>query len=172
MPLLNKPVIATVALFLFLAGLPIVAGCRYTTTPLVSTKYKTVAVPIFGNRTRYRDFEFALTRQIVNEIEKKTHLKVVNNRSTADTILTGEIRDYRRVVLTENTEDVVTQERVVLIVDVTWTDNKAGEIIMSLPAFSQTAEAAFEIGESLETARDEAFRDVAERIVENMEEEW
>ena len=97
---------------------------------------------------------------------------MVNNRSAADTILTGEIRDYQITVLTENTSDEVTQERVTLIVDVTWTDNKTGEILMSLSSFSQTAEAAFEADETRDTARDEAFRDIAERIVENMEDEW
>lgn len=172
MPVLSRPVVISVTFALFAAGLSFVSGCGYSTSSLISSDYKTVAVPIFGNRTRYRDFEFALTRQLVREIEKKTHLKVVNNRSAADTILTGEIRDYQITVLTENTSDEVTQERVTLIVDVTWTDNKTGEILMSLSSFSQTAEAAFEADETRDTARDEAFRDIAERIVENMEDEW
>ncbi|MFH0965266.1 MAG: LPS assembly lipoprotein LptE [Planctomycetota bacterium] len=147
-------------------------GCQYSTGPLVSPEYRTVAVPIFQNRTRYREFEFALTREVVNEIERKTHLKVVNERAVADTILTGEISDYRLIPTTENRQDEPTTYTVVLALNLKWTERRTGKTLMDKRNFSQSAEAAFEAGETLETARDEAFRDIAKRIVEHMESEW
>ena len=146
-----------------LAGLLglLATGCRYSTAPLVSTEYRTVAVPIFQNRTRYREFEFALTREVVNEIEKKTHLKVVNEADVADTILTGEISNYQLIPTTEDPNDRVTMYTVVLVMNLKWVDRRNGKVLLYKRGFSESGEAALEAGQTLNTARDEAFRNIA-----------
>ena len=147
-------------------------GCGYSTGRLLNTKYKTIAVPIFKNATRYRDFEFELTRAVVSEIEKKTHLKVVNNRNAADTILIGQLVDFDPVVTVETTGDTVSQYRVVVVLNIKWRDRRTGEFLLVEPAFSKYANAALEAGETLRDARGEAFSDIAEKLVERMEMEW
>lgn len=164
----RRIVIPSILLFLALGG----PGCGYSTRNLVNPQYKTIAVPIFKNATRYREFEFELTRAVVNEIEKKTHLKVVNNRSAADTILIGELVDFDPVPTVETTGDAVSQYRVVVVLNVQWRDRKTGKLLLDDPAFSKHADAALEAGETLRDARGEAFADIAEKLVERMEMEW
>ena len=160
--------IPSILLFLALGA----AGCGYSSGSLVNPEYKTVAVPIFENATRYREFEFELTRAVVNQIEKKTHLKVVNNRNAADTILIGELVDFDPIVTVETTGDVVSQYRVVVVLNVKWRDRRTGKLLLDDPAFSKSADAALEAGETLRDARAEAFSDIAEKLVERMEMEW
>src|SRR5262249_28333518 len=61
------------------------------TRPNYDPSIRTVYVPIFSNTTMRRGIEFELTRAVVREIEAKTPLKVVSDRSCADTELIGKI---------------------------------------------------------------------------------
>jgi len=148
------------------------AGCGYSMGRLHESRYKTIAVPTFRNRTFYRGFEVELTRAVIEMIESRTTMKVVNVRRDADTVLAGEILDYEPSVLTEDPNDVETELQVTLVTSIRWTKNPSGKELIYLPTFRETAEAALALGENLETARREAFRDIAERIVEQLESDW
>src|SRR5438270_14024307 len=79
----------------------IICGCGYhisgspETEPgyawrtLYRDDVKTVAVPIFSNRTPYLGVEFRLSKAIVTQLEAQSPYKVVP-RDRADTILEGE----------------------------------------------------------------------------------
>jgi hypothetical protein len=99
----------------------------YTTEPNYNTKYHTVYVPIFKNLTFYRELEFQLTRAVVREIEAKTPYKVVGNRDTADTELTGTIVNFNKVLLSRNQLNEVREAQTILTVEVIWKDLHTGE---------------------------------------------
>ena len=164
--------LALVAFALLAASSLLAAGCGYSTQALVDPQYKTIAVPIFKNETRYRKFEFELTRAVIDEIEKKTHLKVVNSRETADTILYGNLMEYRLIPTVETEDDVVTQYRLIVTLDLKWIDRKTGKTIFADPVFSENAYAALEAGQTLRDARREAFSEVAEKVIDRMEMRW
>ena len=147
-----------------------VAG--YSTKGLVSREYHTVHVPIFRNRTLYRRFEFELTQAVIEMIENRTHLKVVNDPAKADTLLLGDIRDFKQRVLSEDTDDNVQEYQVALVLSIRWINQKTGKDIVNVPRLRETAEAVLVRGENVVTASRETFRDVAERIVEKMESDW
>lgn len=130
-----------------------------------------MAVGIFQNDTFYRGLEFELTRALVQEIERRTHLKVVE-RERADTLLTGTITEVYERVLVEDQADQPTEKQITIVINFRWEDLRSGEVIVSRNNFRQTAEYIIPAGETLITARSEAFADVAERIVEQMEGGW
>ena len=157
---------------LALICLVLAAGCGYSTASLHDTRYRTISVPIFGNDTFYRGFEYELTRAVIEMVEGRTNMKVVNDRNTADTILLGTLVDYGTHVLTEDPSDIETEIQVAVLMSLKWYERASGRDIMVLPAFRETAEAALPAGQTPDDARREAFTDIAERIVEQLEGGW
>jgi hypothetical protein len=159
------------AMWLLAATLSLAAaGCGYTTASLHDEQYSTVAVPIFKNDTFYRENEFALTEAVKKEIETKTRYKVTNENE-ADTVLTGTIVGIQQPVLTEDQLDRIAEQQFVVTVHVQWKDSRTGKIIkQAYPTMRR--EADVRRGETLNTAADEAYADLAEEIVELLEKEW
>lgn len=149
----------------------LLAGCGYSNTALIPRDIRTVAVPIFQNDTFYRGYEFEFTRALVEEIERKSHLKVVE-RDRADTLLTGKITDIYERVLVENRADQTIEKQITIVLNFRWEDLRSAKVLKSRNNFRQTAEYIIAAGETMATARREAFGDVAERIVEQMESGW
>jgi len=144
----------------------------YSTRSLIPRKYKTINVPIFKNRTLERRFEFELTQAVIEMIEARTHMKVVNSAVQADTKLTCVVTDFKRRVLSENVADAVQELQVCLVMSMKWVDRKTGKVIVQYKALNETAEAVPARGESDMTVARKAFKDIAEKIVEKMESDW
>src|SRR3954447_4219938 len=83
----------------------VVSGCGYSHPgedpsgsyqwrSLYREDVKSVAVPIFTNKTYRRGVEFSLTKSLVNQIEAKSPYKVVP-KERADTILEGQIVEIK-----------------------------------------------------------------------------
>jgi hypothetical protein len=149
------------------------AGCGYSMQPLHRTDVRTVAVPIFASKEFRRELEFDLTRELVKFIELRTPYKVVHDPKRADTELRGEVTYLSAPVLSEDTHTDHPQD---VMVTVTcwfeWKDLRTGEILKRRESISGSATYAEAIGESLDSATNEAMRRLAERIVEAMEREW
>ena len=157
--------------FLFLIILVGVGGCGYSHESLLPANVRSVYVPIFDNRTFRRGLEFDLTEAVKNEILLKTDLTIAPKHK-ADTILIGEIVDFREHVLVENENDEPTETQVEIIVDLIWKDRRTGRVLRNVKGLRETAEFIVARRETLGTATDESFRYVAERIVEALEEDW
>jgi hypothetical protein len=156
---------------LLLAVLFTCAGCGYSSQPLIDPKYRTVYVETFDNKTFYRGFENSLTRALVNEINTKTRLRIVS-RNQADTVISGQITDFKQVVLTEDPHNNVREMQVTAYVDMTWTDRRTGQPIKTVRGHTASEQIKFEIGQTLETASTELFRDLAQELVEQLESDW
>jgi hypothetical protein len=107
----------------------------YTTRPNYDTKYKTVRVPIFKNKTFWSiepvpGMEMDLTRAVIREIEAKTPYKVV--QCDADTELIGTIVQFTKMPLSYNQLNEVREGETTLVVELVWKDTRTGEIL-SLP---------------------------------------
>ena len=147
------------------------SGCGYSSRSLIDERYRTVYVKTFDNLTFYRGFEFELSRALVNEINAKTHLRIVP-MNQAQTLLEGRIVGFKQNVLTEDVDDNVRELEITLVVDMTWTDLATNRQLRKVNSFTETAQAKFDIGENLESATAEAFADIAERLVNELEAEW
>jgi hypothetical protein len=162
----------------WLAFLPL-SGCGYTVGNSFSRDIKTVAVPIFENKTNRRGLEFQLTEAVQKEITKRTTYRLAKGLD-ADTRLTGEIVSFRKDVLGETRFDDPRELQLSLMVKVTWEDLRSGQVLaqeeipISPEAIPMTAQSEFspEVGESLATGLNDVFQSMALKIVNLMEVPW
>ena len=156
---------------ILILGALVCAGCSYSNESLIDPQYQTVYVEMFDNQSWYRGFEVGLTRELVNTINSRTHLRIVP-KGHAQTIITGQISDYKKTVLTEDVDDNVRELQVSLVVDMTWSDRDTGRPIRVVRNFVRSEQIKRDLGETLETANTELFRDTAEELVERLEADW
>jgi outer membrane lipopolysaccharide assembly protein LptE/RlpB len=78
---------------LALAAALLLGGCGYTVGGTLPSDIKTVAVPIFKNRTREPAVESLITRAVVEAFSTNGRLRVVGT-GAADAVLDGEITGY------------------------------------------------------------------------------
>jgi hypothetical protein len=105
----------------------------YTTRPNYDTKYKTVRVPIFKNKTYWSvepvpGMEMDLTRAVIREIEAKTPYKVVQC-DDADTVLIGTITQFTKMPLSYNQLNEIREGETTLVVELVWKDTRTGEVL-------------------------------------------
>ena len=168
--------ISLVSLFL---GTLMATGCGYTVGNDFRQDIKTVAVPIFENKTNRRGIEFQLTEAVQKEITKRSRYRLAKGLE-ADTRLTGEIIGFRKDVLGETAQDDPRELQISLMVKVRWEDLRTGTLLaeqempLSPDQISLTSQAEFapEIGQSLATAMDDSMHSLARKIVNLMETPW
>lgn len=133
---------------------------------------KTVAVPVFGNRTYYRGVEFRLTKAVISQIENRTPYKVVP-REQADTILEGEVVDTGVHYQSRSQTMGLPQEQLYyLTVTFTWKDMRTGERLVIRPAFQQSAPYYPTLGEDQFQGSQDSVEKLAVAIVEELQANW
>lgn len=164
---------ARIVLGLVASAAVLAAGCGYSMEPLHRTDVRTVAVPIFASKEFRRNLEFGLTQELVKMIELKTPYKVVQDPKRADSELRGEVTHLSAPVLTLDVRTDRPQDvQVTLYCWFEWKDLRTGEILAKRERIAGSANYAVAIGETLDSATNEATRRLAERIVEAMEKDW
>jgi hypothetical protein len=148
---LNLRRVVTRPLLAAALGALCVAGCGYEQTgaPPQSTvggyqwrslyreDIRTVAVPIFTNRTYRRNLEFRLTDALIKQIEAHSPYKVVP-RERAETVLEGEIVSVNIYTVSNDPRSAVPQEQLyTVVVDFTWKDQRNGRILVERRGFIQ-----------------------------------
>jgi hypothetical protein len=99
----------------------------YTTRPNYDPSIRTVYVPIAINLTMRRGVEFPLTRALVREIESKIPtMKVVSDRSCADTELLIKIVNENKALLIPNQLGEVRDGQFTMTAEVVWRDLRPG----------------------------------------------
>ena len=145
---------------------------NYAWRGLYRQDVKTVAVPVFTNRTYYRGIEFNLSKAVINEIESRTPYKVVP-RETADTLLEGEIIHIQVRTLSRSPFNALPQEQLYqLSVNLVWKDLRTGKILAQRHNFEQTAPYYPTLGEDPFVGSQENIEKLAVAIVEQLEAEW
>lgn len=134
-------------IFLFMVS------CGYQLNPYLK-EVTTVAVPIFDNKTTWREMEFELTNLVHREIKARTPFRLVSHPDDADIIIQGEITDYRNPGMVENAQDNVVVAGSVMTLKVIIKEQKTGKEIL---AKSQNVQSEFIRGAS-ETVTDAEYR--------------
>lgn len=130
-----------------------VFGCGYQSSLRVN-EVTTVAVPIFDNKTSWRELEFELTNLIHREIKARTPFRLVSRPEDADIIIVGEIVDYYKPVIVEDTQDQIIVAASKITIKVSIKDQKTGSAIITK---SHTVQGEFIRG-SKETFSDAEYR--------------
>ena len=133
---------------------------------------RTVAVPIFSNRSFRRGVEFQLTKAIVNQLEAQSPYKVVP-RERADTILEGEITDIFIRTYSQDPNTAVPQEQFYLVrINFTWKDLRTGKMLVERRRFEQTASFYPTLGEGQFIGSQQNVEKLALAIVQEMQAAW
>ena len=159
-----------------IAASAITAGCLtgYSAGELYPENVRTVYLPIFANRSFYRETEFRLTEALVKEIESRTPYKVVSS-GAADTELTGTILAVNKRLLSRAFEGGVPQElQVTIVADFQWKDLRTGQLIRKRSRIEGTGQyvPTHPVSEPFEVAQHEAVALLSSEIVSVMRSDW
>jgi hypothetical protein len=169
----------------FFACLPAVAlmtGCatyHVGNKMLYPAEIRTVYVPMFESVSFRRNLGERLTEAVMKEIELKTPFKVVSDPN-ADSFLSGRIVEEGKDVLIGSREGDPRELQARIRVKVAWTDRQ-GRLLRNSPDVplpeelidvQGTGNIVPEVGQSTETAQQEAIEKIATQIVSLMEKPW
>jgi len=136
--------------------------------------YRTVAVPIFDNRTYERDISRSLTDAVVKEIQQNTPYRVTS-AAKADTVLRGSIRQVSLRELSKSVATGLSEEMVMQVtVDYEWVDMRTGKPIVSRQGFSGSGTfiASRPQAEPIDLGGYNAVQQLASDIVASMQVDW
>lgn len=151
---------------LFLAVLTL-SGCGYSTRGNLPEHIKSVAVPIFKNRTTQGGLETVITSGVVNALTGR--LKVVPIEQ-ADSVLDGEILSYGAQGIAFTSQAAITSYRITYVFKVQFRDLRRNTILWEEPALTATSDFAVQGGVADSIAREvgasgQIAEDVGRRIV-------
>jgi len=148
------------------------SGCGYSLGYRSPAQVKTVAVPIFTNTTfpLRRDVEFELTSAFRQELQARSGLVLVDERSAPDLVVRGRITEFREWVVAEGGDDRKTESSVVATV-VLEVENYLQGIREELPPVSDVEPFSIEAGQGFALGRVRAIRNLAEKLVIALE-DW
>jgi lipopolysaccharide assembly LptE-like protein len=153
------------------------ASCAYTTsTALLPSHLKTVAVPVFENGTTEYTLEQDVTNAVIAAFIADNHLKVVDERS-ANAVVKGRITTYRNAVFGFSQAAQAQEYRVTIGISVTFKDLVKNRELWSEPNMVKTANyyVVDTPGESAKTeldGRKQAITKLAEEIIARSVEGW
>ena len=153
------------------------SGCGYSTsTALLPTHLKTIAIPMFGNSTTEVTLEQEITQAVIEKFVADNHLRVVEERA-ADSVLRGRVALYKNSVFGFSNTTEAQEYRVTIVVDVTLKDTVKNREMWTDPAMAKTAN-YYVVNVPGQTARTEldgrkeAIAKIAEEIVNRTVESW
>lgn len=147
------------------------AGCGYSSASLVPDRYRTISVEVFSNGTPRHDLEYEVTRAVVEELQSRTHLRVVDRDMPHDLTLTGTLRDVDEDVASRRAFQRIRESDVFVTADVEVSDS-TGRAVVEKRKITEREAFVPVIGEEVRSARQEAVRELAERIVRTLEQGW
>ncbi len=118
-----------ILLFVLIPLFPLTA-CGYSSSSLYAYNpdETTFAIPIFENRTKWRELETNLTREVVKQVTSKTPFRITSTNE-ADYVLRGEITGFSKPVLSEDPLDTVVRSSVKYDVRIKIIDQSTGTIV-------------------------------------------
>lgn len=138
-------------------------ACGYKTGSLLPEGVRSVAVLMAGNETFYRQDEFKFTALLTRELIRKEGV-VVRDARDADALLETRIIRLGRRPLVEGERDVLLEEGLVGVVEVTLRERATGRVIDRFEA-KRRAEGIRARGETLDDERARLVAELAEDVV-------
>jgi hypothetical protein len=122
-----------------LALLVLVAGCGYSARGHLPSDVRTVAVPIFGNRTTKPAVETEMTRALADAFATDGRLRVVS-RATADAVLEGEVTAYELISIAFDPTANVRIYRLLVTMNVSLRDVRRNAVLFQQQGLSEKAD--------------------------------
>jgi len=161
--------------FILALACALLAGCNYSTRTLYPEQYRTVAAPLFDNRTFYQGVHADLAEALTKRIEQHTPYKVVAP-PVADTIIEGVIVDIQQNQISRRRRGAgVPQEiEVTITVNWQWKDLRTGQPIRDRKGFRAVGRhlPGDPVGEPVDVALTTAVDQLAADIVATLQADW
>ncbi len=152
-------------------------ACGYTTsTALLPSHLKTVAIPVFENGTIEYNLERDITEAVVARFVQDNHLKVVSER-TADAVIHGRVTLYKNSVFGFSSVNRAQEYRVTIAVSVIFKDQVKNREIFNDPGLTKFSNyyVTNVPGDSARTeldGRKAAITKIADEILSRAVESW
>jgi outer membrane lipopolysaccharide assembly protein LptE/RlpB len=145
------------------------AGCGYSFHGTLPDHVKTVAVPIFINRTQQPAVEGVITRAIVDAFATNGRLRVVRPED-ADSILEGEVLQYTVGAIAVDPSLAVQQYRLAVTLNLKMRDVRLNTLLFEQRSFSEQADflVAGSVAQTISieaTALQQAATEIARAVV-------
>ena len=124
---------AALVTVLGVAGLP---GCGYTLRGTLPSHIKTIAVPIFANRTQQPGVEGFITRAVVEAFSTNGRLRLAP-ADKADAILEGEVTAYSVGAIAYDQSANITVYRLTVSLNLKLRDVRAKKVLFSQDGFNE-----------------------------------
>lgn len=161
-----------VACSLGLAGCSSDPSTGYSFASSYDDRVQSIAVEVFQNNTFHPGLESDLTSALIRRVQLDTPWAVTSSES-AQTVLTGTIRDVQIRRLTQDTQGGITQQAAVrLTVDFTWRSNVTGRELARRGNLAVTESFLPAAGEPLDVGLSAAAEEMAAAILEAMRSVW
>lgn len=153
--------------------IPVAAsGCGYHMGSMYRSDIDSVYIEMFQSHDFRRGIEMQLTEALRKQIDRATPYKNAP-KNKADSILTGEILDWRENTLGRDfVTDLPRETAGTLAVRYRWQDQRTGKILVEQPRLVETVTYVRPLGESVQDGREQAVNALARRIAESMESPW
>jgi len=159
------------AVCLALCGCAEMSG--YSDEPLFPQNVSSVCLEMFDNQTFRRGVEYELSDALAKRIEVDTPYKLVSSLDRADTVIGGQIISMEIFELsTEREIGRVLEQELELRAMVNWKNLKTGELLIDNQLVSASASYSTYQMQDFKYASTLAANNLAQKIVELMEEKW
>jgi hypothetical protein len=146
-----------------------IGGCGYSFSGHLPPHIKTIAVPIFVNRTTQPFVEGTVTAAVIRAFAQSGKLEVVS-ASHADALLEGEVVGYDVLAIAFDSRTAATEYRLIVTVNLDFKDVRRGELLWSERGLQEQADFRV-LGPTIllisaeEAAVVEAAQDIGRKIV-------
>jgi outer membrane lipopolysaccharide assembly protein LptE/RlpB len=109
-------------------------GCGYSFAPRgenIDKRIQKVYVESFDNRTAEAGIENYVRTAFINQFIQNSRLKIVESAESADAIVKGKILNLHTSPLSYRSNALVAEERVTIILELTFLEYESGKIIWS-----------------------------------------
>jgi hypothetical protein len=152
-------------------------GCSETTgysnRPLYTPEVRTIYVEMFKNQSFYRGVEYEMSDALAKRIEAETPYKIVSDREKADSEISGQVLSVGQSLLSiERERGTALEKEVQIRALVNWKNLNTGSLLIDSRQVSASAGYSPLQSQDFNYASRLAANNLAQRIVELMEEGW
>ena len=156
---------------LCLCGCNSIAG--YSNESMFPDDVGSVCLEMFDNRTLRRGVEYELSDALAKRIELDTPYKIISDSDRADTLMNGQIVSISQLALsTDRDVGSVLEREVELRAVVNWKNLKTGQLMIDHVIVYASASYSTYQRQDFKYASTLAANNLAEKIVELMENKW
>jgi hypothetical protein len=153
----------------------LISGCAYHIGPVTQRNFRSIAVPMFRNRTLRPQLEAQISNAIIKGLQRDGSLRI-ESEPNADVVLAGTVTVYQRAALRSlrNDTNVPREYELSIMVRVEAKDRRTGEVVLKSTVV--TGKSDVFIGNDQQSAELQALPliadDIARKVVGLLVESW